>query len=76
MKEERQGPIAWMAQNHVAANLFMLVFIIGGLIILLSYTKKEVFPEFDVGVIRITVPYPGASPTEVEKGIVLALRRQ
>ena len=73
MKEERQGPIAWMAQNHVAANLFMLVFIIGGLIILLSYTKKEVFPEFDVGVIRITVPYPGASPTEVEKGIVLAV---
>jgi multidrug efflux pump subunit AcrB len=73
MKEEQQGPIAWMAQNHVAANIFMLVFLIGGLILLLTYTKKEVFPEFDVGQVIITVPYPGASPTEVEKGIVLAV---
>ena len=28
--EDFRGPLAWMCQNHVAANLFMLLFIVGG----------------------------------------------
>lgn len=65
--------IAWMARNPVAANLCMLVFLVGGLMILLFGVRQEVFPAFEVDVVRITVPYPGASPEEVEKGIVLAV---
>ena len=68
----RRGPLAWMAVNSVAANLLMMVVMIGGLLIALSL-KQEVFPEFEMDVIRVTVPYPGASPEEVEQGIVLAV---
>ncbi len=68
----KKGPIAWMAGHSVAANLLMLVLLIGGIV--LAYNiKKEVFPYFDMDMVRITVPYPGASPQEVEQGILLAI---
>jgi multidrug efflux pump subunit AcrB len=61
-----------MAHNHVAANLLMMIFIVGGLI--MSYTiKQEVFPEIDLDIIQVTVPYPGAGPEEVEDGIILKI---
>ncbi len=72
INREKAGPIAWMARNSVASNLLMLVFIGGGLL-LAGRAKMEVFPEFDQGMVRITVPYPGANPSEVEQGIVLAV---
>ncbi|MFO7494513.1 MAG: efflux RND transporter permease subunit [Desulfobacterales bacterium] len=68
----KRGPIAWMAGNSVAANLLMLVLLVGGLI-WGSRIKQEVFPEFDLDLVTVTVPYPGASPEEVEQGIVLAI---
>jgi len=72
LTDNKKGPIAWMAGHSVAANLLMLVLLIGG--IFLAYNiKKEVFPYFDMDMVRITVPYPGASPQEVEKGILLAI---
>jgi len=64
------GPIAWLARNSVAANLMMAVLLVGGVLGLLR-TKQEVFPEFDLDFINVVVAYPGASPTEVEQGIVL-----
>ncbi|WP_084407452.1 efflux RND transporter permease subunit [Maridesulfovibrio bastinii] len=66
------GPIAWMAGNSVAANLLMIVFLVGGLIMALNI-KQEVFPEFDTDTVTISVAYPGSSPEEVEQGIVLAV---
>jgi multidrug efflux pump subunit AcrB len=67
-----RGPLAWMAGHSVAANLLMAVFLIGGLFWAMQI-KKEVFPDFELDIVRITVPYPGASPEEVERGIVLAI---
>jgi multidrug efflux pump subunit AcrB len=61
-----------MAGHSVTANLLMLVFLIGGLI-WGSRIKQEVFPDFELDIVNITVPYPGASPEEVERGIVLAV---
>ena len=61
-----------MAGHSVAANLLMAVFLIGGLI-LASQIKKEVFPDFDLDIVNISVPYPGASPEEVERGVILAI---
>ena len=64
--------IKWMAHNHVAANLLMMVFIIGGLA--LGYTvKQEVFPEINLDRIQVSVAYPGAGPDEVEEGILLKI---
>ena len=71
-KNVSRGPIAWMAGHSVAANLLMVIFLIGGLFWALQI-KKEVFPDFELDIVRITVPYPGASPEEVERGIVLAI---
>ncbi|MGV1100799.1 efflux RND transporter permease subunit [Thiovibrio sp. JS02] len=67
-----KGPIAWMAHNHVAANLLMMVFVVGGLV--LGYSiKQEVFPEILLDKVQVSVLYPGASPEEVEEGIILKI---
>ncbi len=75
MKDLSRGPIAWMAQNPVAANLLMLVLLLGGLIGLLRI-KSEVFPAFELDMVTVSVVYPGASPEEVEQGIVLVIEEE
>jgi multidrug efflux pump subunit AcrB len=70
--KDAKGPIAWMARNPVAANLLMATLIIGGLLMSLRL-RKEVFPRIDPDRISISVAYPGASPAEVEQGILLAV---
>ncbi len=72
LKHDEKGAIAWMAGNSVAANLLMIVLLVGGLIWGLQI-KQEVFPEFSLDTVSISVSYPGASPEEVEQGIVLAV---
>ncbi|MBU3952459.1 MAG: efflux RND transporter permease subunit [Proteobacteria bacterium] len=67
-----RGPVAWMAGNSVAANLLMAVLLIGGLVMGFNI-KQEVFPEFSLDMVNISVAYPGASPEEVENGIILAI---
>ena len=67
-----KGAIAWMAANPVAANLLMLVFIIGGLYQGLQI-KQEVFPSFDLDMVTINASYPGASPAEIEQGVILPI---
>ncbi len=68
------GPIAWMATNRVTANLLMLVLLIGGLFLALQI-KQEVFPDFDSDTVTVSVSYSGASPEEVERGIILAIEQ-
>ncbi len=65
------GPIAWMARNPVAANLVMVLLVLGGLM-MLPGIKQEVFPEFDLDLVAIQIAYPGASPAEVEQAVILA----
>jgi len=66
------GPIAWMARNSVAANILMILLLIGGLLSALK-VKQEFLPAAELDYVTVTVPYPGASPEEVEKAIVLAV---
>ncbi|HEX3033966.1 MAG TPA: efflux RND transporter permease subunit, partial [Thermodesulfobacteriota bacterium] len=70
--DSSKGPISWMVRNRVTANLIMIFLLIGGLY-MSTRIKQEVFPEFEADIVTITVPYPGASPEEVEKGIILAI---
>lgn len=65
-----------MANNRVAANVMMLVLIVGGLVTLVSGIKQEVFPEVELDQIMIEIAYPGASPAEVEQGVVLAIEEE
>lgn len=71
-KIEYTGSISWMAGHPVAANLLMLAFILGGLMFL-TKIKQEVYPEFEIDAVSISIAYPGASPEEVEKGMLLAI---
>lgn len=61
-----------MAGHPVAANLLMLALVVGG-IFMAFRVKQEVFPEFSLDIVGISVIYPGASPEEVEEGIVVAV---
>ena len=65
-------PIAWLADNPVAANLLMVLIAAGGFIGAAGVTA-EVFPELDLRRIRIEVPYLGAAPEEVESGVVVRI---
>lgn len=69
------GAISWMARNSVAANLLMVVVLILGLLGA-GRIKQEVFPDFQLDLVTVSVPYPGASPEEVEQGIVLAVEEE
>ena len=69
------GPISWMTRNTVAANLLMAVIFMLG-IFGISSIKQEVFPDFQLDMVTVAVPYPGASPEEVEQGIILAVEEE
>lgn len=70
-----KGPIAWMASHGVAPNILMLVFIVGGLF-MTTQIKQEVFPSFTPDTVTVMVPFPGASPEEVEEGVILAIEEE
>jgi multidrug efflux pump subunit AcrB len=66
------GVLAWFTKNTVASNIIMFVLLAGGVMIA-TQIKQEVFPEVTIEQVLINVPYPGASPAEVESGVVLAI---
>ena len=65
-----EGIIGWFARNHVAANLLMLAILGAGLYTLFSDIQKETMPDWSLGQISIYVPFRGATPEEVEEGIL------
>ncbi|ASV74037.1 Acriflavin resistance protein [Thermogutta terrifontis] len=60
--------LRWSIRNSPAMNTLLIGIVVVGLLSLFRM-RREVFPEFNLDMILITVPYPGASPTEVEEGI-------
>ncbi|MCG8583871.1 MAG: efflux RND transporter permease subunit [Pirellulales bacterium] len=60
--------IRWAVNNAPAMNTIMVGVLCAGLFCLVTM-RREVFPEFDLEIILVTVPYPQASPDEVEEGI-------
>ena len=62
------GLIGYFVNNSVAANLVMGLLLAGGFIAGLGLTA-QVFPTIDPGIVTVTVPYPGATPSEVEESI-------
>ena len=62
------GIVNYFAGNLVAANLMMALMLIGGALSITSL-NSQFFPTIDPAVINVTVPYPGATPAEVEEGV-------
>lgn len=69
-EKDYSGPIAYMAQNPLVANLMMII-LIGGGIWTMYNVQKEVFPQFQLDMVEVSVVYPGAAPAEVEQGILM-----
>ncbi|MDJ0622388.1 MAG: efflux RND transporter permease subunit [Desulfocapsaceae bacterium] len=67
-KFQEKGLVAWFANNHVAANILMLLFLIGG-VLSVSAMRTETFPSIDPRLISVSVIYPGATPYEVSDSI-------
>jgi multidrug efflux pump subunit AcrB len=63
-----KGILDYFAANPVAANLLMCIMLLGGFVAVSSITAQS-FPTINLGQINITVPYPGATPSEVEESI-------
>ncbi|WP_223274546.1 efflux RND transporter permease subunit [Salibacter halophilus] len=59
-----------MAKNSIIANLLMILLLAGGIWSMYSI-QKEVYPQFQLDIVEVSVTYPGASPAEVEQGILL-----
>lgn len=70
-----RGMISWFAKNSVAANLLMVAIVAGGIVSSLMI-RMEIFPEFSLGVITVTVSHPGAAPEEIEEGICVRIEEQ
>ncbi len=63
-----RGLILRFIQNPVAANLLMVVLLVGGAVSA-SRLQSQVFPTISPGTVTVTVPFPGATPAEVEESI-------
>jgi multidrug efflux pump subunit AcrB len=67
--------IAWFAENHVAANLLMLLLVLGGITALFTVPIKT-FPDIDIDLITVSVAYRGAAPEEVEEGVCVRIEEE
>ncbi len=60
--------IRWAVNNSPAMNVLMIGLLVVGAASLMGM-RREVFPEFELEIVLVSVAYPGASPAEVEEGI-------
>ena len=67
--------IAWFATNHVAANLVMAFAVLAGLAAVQRIPVK-LYPDFDLPLIVVTVPYRGAAPQETETDVCTRIEEQ
>ena len=64
--------INYFIRYHVAVNVVIIAFLLFGILGLRSL-KSSFFPLTESHVIRIAVIYPGASPMEIEEGVILKI---
>ena len=64
--------ITYFIRYHVAVNVIVLAFVVFGIAGAMAL-KSSFFPLVDSRNISISIAYPGASPQEVEEGIVLKI---
>lgn len=65
----------WSIEHRVTVNLLMVLVIIVGVMSLFRM-KREVFPYFSLDMVSIQVFYLGASPEEVEEGIIVKIEEK
>ena len=66
------GMIEWFSRNSVAANLLMVFLLVSGTIGLFN-VRGETFPEIELDMVSVQVPYLGAAPEEVEEAVCIRI---
>ena len=69
-----RGPLAAMARNGVFANLLAVSLLVAGINAATSL-PRETFPETAVDHVLVTVPYPGASPGDIEPSVCVKVEQ-
>ncbi|MCD8534656.1 MAG: efflux RND transporter permease subunit, partial [Verrucomicrobia bacterium] len=67
--------IKWFANNGIAANLLMIGILLAGIHAAYFRVPLEVSPAFELNVVRMTISYPGATPKDIEKAILLPVEQ-
>jgi multidrug efflux pump subunit AcrB len=58
--------------NPIAANFLMIFMLLGGSYYALTL-PRELMPAFEPNMVNVTVMYPGSTPVDVEKGIIIKI---
>ena len=64
--------ISWFARNIVAANLLMAILMGGGIYSAITI-KKESQPPIETNFVTVSMPFLGASPEDVEEGVLIRI---
>ncbi len=65
----------WSIKNNVSVNLIMVFIILAGIFTVMNM-RREMFPQFALDMIVVSVIYPGSSPEEVEEGICIKVEER
>ncbi len=65
----------WSISNNVTVNLVMIFIIMAGVFTVMKM-RREMFPQFSLDMIAVSVVYPGSSPEEVEEGICIKIEEE
>ena len=64
--------INYFIRYHVAVNVIIIAFLLFGILGVKSL-KSSFFPLTESHLVQIAVSYPGASPMEIEEGVILKI---
>ena len=64
--------ISFFANHRTAANLLLTLMIVCGLVAI-TKINRQFFPDFGIDIVAVTVPWPGASASDIERNIVQAV---
>lgn len=70
-----RGLISWFAHNGVAANLLMAVIIVMGAVTI-PELKKQIFPEYAVDLVTVSVDFRGGTPEEIEETVCIRIEEE
>ncbi len=63
-----KNAVQWFSRNHVAGNFLMLAVLLAGFSAWYKL-RKEIFPDLAIDAVRVSIPYPNATPVEAERGV-------
>lgn len=70
-----RGLVTYFIKYPIAANILMFALIIMG-VLAATQLKFTFFPEIEERVVQVQVVYPGASPSEIEDGIIAKIEEE